>query len=100
MAKKYVRCYVYKNRYLPPDEFVAKSMAPVEHIFDCHEWCDPEWYYNQETEDHIDNVITAKQETPVATATGPEARSSDSSDDATLFDYSGTDSEYIAVYSA
>ena len=44
-------------------------------------------------------MITAKQETPVATATGPETRSSYFSDDATLFDYSGTDSEYIAGHS-
>ena len=31
--KKYIGCFVYKNRHLPPNEFAKKAMAPVEHLF-------------------------------------------------------------------
>ena len=31
---KYIGCYVYKNRHIPPEKFVAKSMAPADHLFD------------------------------------------------------------------
>ena len=41
--KKYIGCFVYKNRHLPLVEFVQKSRAPIEHLFNCHEWCDSEW---------------------------------------------------------
>ena len=41
--KKYLGCYIYKNRTLPLNEFVKKGRAPVEHLFNCHEWCDSEW---------------------------------------------------------
>ena len=34
--KKYIGCCVYKNIHLPLEEFVGKSMALVEHLFDCH----------------------------------------------------------------
>ena len=41
--KKYLGCYIYKNRHLSLDVFVKNSRAPVEHLFNCHEWCDSEW---------------------------------------------------------
>jgi len=41
--KKYLGCYIYKSRNLPLDVFVKNSKAPIEHLFNCHEWCDSEW---------------------------------------------------------
>ena len=38
-VKKYIGCYIYKNRNLPLDEFVRRARAPIEHLLDCHEWC-------------------------------------------------------------
>ena len=43
--KKYLGCFIYKNRTLPLNEFVKKGRAPIEHLFNCHEWCDSEWCY-------------------------------------------------------
>ena len=31
--KKYIGCWIYQNRNLPIDEMMAKSSAPVEHLF-------------------------------------------------------------------
>ena len=41
--KKYIGCWIYQNRALPIDECLRKAKAPVEHLFNCHEWCDAEW---------------------------------------------------------
>ena len=41
--KKYIGCYIYQNRNLPISQMIKKAKAPVEHLFNCHEWCDPEW---------------------------------------------------------
>ena len=59
--KKYIGCFVYKNRHLPPEKFAAKAMAPIEHLFDCHEWCDPEWCYAKEIENRVDTLLTSKK---------------------------------------
>ena len=41
--KKYIGCFIYQNRSLPLSEMIKKAKAPIEHLFNCHEWCDPEW---------------------------------------------------------
>jgi hypothetical protein len=41
--KNYIGCWIYQNNNLPIDQFMEKAKAPVEHLFDCHEWCDVEW---------------------------------------------------------
>jgi len=43
--KKYLGCCIYKNKHLPINEFVQKAHAPIEHLFNCHEWCDSEWCF-------------------------------------------------------
>ena len=43
--KKYLGCFIYKNRNLPLADFVKKAHAPIEHLFNCHEWCDSEWCF-------------------------------------------------------
>ena len=48
--KKYIGCWIYRNFNLPIDEMMAKSSAPVEHLFNCHEWCDPKWCWAEELE--------------------------------------------------
>ena len=45
--KKYLGCWIYTNRHLPLAEFVNKSRAPIEHLFNCHEWCDAEWCWSK-----------------------------------------------------
>ena len=40
--KKYIGCYIYKNRHLPLDGFQAKDMEPIEDLFDCHKRYNPE----------------------------------------------------------
>ena len=45
--KKYLGCWIYKNRLLPLDQFVQKSRAPIEHLFNCHEWCDADWCWSK-----------------------------------------------------
>ena len=37
--KKYIGCFIYQNHHLPIDEFMRKAKAPVEHMFNSHEWC-------------------------------------------------------------
>jgi len=34
----------------PIDEMTKKSRAPVEHSFNCHEWCNPGWCWAKELE--------------------------------------------------
>lgn len=48
--KKYCGCWIYQNRCLPIDEMTKKSRAPVEHSFNCHEWCNPGWCWAKELE--------------------------------------------------
>ena len=55
--KKYIGCYIYKNRNLPFDEFVNNARAPVEHLFDCHEWCNKEWCWAKELDENQHKVI-------------------------------------------
>ena len=49
--KKYIGCWIYQNNHLPIDEFMAKSKAPVEHLFNCHEWCDAEWCWAKQLDE-------------------------------------------------
>ena len=58
-VKKYIGCYIYKNRTLPFDEFVLRARAPIEHLFDCHEWCDKEWCWAKELDANAHKVVLA-----------------------------------------
>ena len=40
---KYVCCYIAQSRMKPLKDFVAGTLAPVEHLFNCHTWCDTSW---------------------------------------------------------
>lgn len=41
--KTYFGCVIYKNSHLPWSESTMKSLAPIEHLFKCHECCDSDW---------------------------------------------------------
>ena len=45
--KKYIGCFVSKSHNLPIDDFCRVSKAPVEHLFNCHEWFDPSWCWQK-----------------------------------------------------
>ena len=49
--KKYIGCWIYQNRNLPIDQLLRKAKAPVEHLFNCHEWCDAEWCWAKQLDD-------------------------------------------------
>ena len=41
--KKYFSYFIKQNRALGIDELMDKRMCPIEHLFDCHDKCDPLW---------------------------------------------------------
>ena len=41
--KIYYGCFIKKNRHKPFEDFRTASMAPIHHLFDSHEHCNPEW---------------------------------------------------------
>ena len=61
-VKTYIGCYIYKNRHLPLDEFVRRARAPIEHLFDCHEWCDKEWCWAKELDDAQHKVVISNMQ--------------------------------------
>ena len=44
--KKYLGCWIGKNKLLPFAEFKRLSKAPVEYLFATHEWCSVEWCFS------------------------------------------------------
>ena len=44
------------------DEFVRRARAPIEHLFDCHEWCDKEWCWAKELDDAQHKVVISNMQ--------------------------------------
>ena len=42
--KIYYGCFINKNRHKPFEDFHTASMAPIHHLFDSLEHCNPEWF--------------------------------------------------------
>ena len=42
-VKKYTSCYIYQNKKTPLNDLVQHARAPIEHMFNVHEWFDAEW---------------------------------------------------------
>ena len=62
-----------KSKLLPYEKFKEAANAPVEHLFGCHEWCDPSWCYAAEINDARDKIHTAVAAVaPTTTATDGE----------------------------
>ena len=57
-SKKYCSCYIYQNRHLPLAEFVCRSKAPVEHIFNNHEWCYRGWCWAKDIDENTMEMFT------------------------------------------
>ena len=60
-VKTYIGCYIYQNRHLPSDEFVRRARDPIEHLSDCHEWCDAEWCWAKELDNSRHKVILSNR---------------------------------------
>jgi len=41
--RKYTGCYIAQHRHLPLDGFLRNAKAPVEHLFNDHQWCGTSW---------------------------------------------------------
>ena len=59
--KKYTSLYIHQNRTGDFKEFVSNAMAPVEHLFNEHSFCNPEWCYSKAIEQKVDEVIVFKK---------------------------------------
>ena len=71
--KKYYGCMIGKSKLLPHEKFQEAANAPVEHLFGCHEWCDPSWCYSAELHQARGKFDTAvATEAPTTTATAGE----------------------------
>ena len=80
--KKYYGCMIGKSKLLPYEKFKEAANAPVEHLFGCHEWCDPSWCYAAEINDARDMIHTAVATVaPKTTATVREEVSIQSPDE-------------------
>ena len=56
-VKKYVVCCILKNNHLPLDQFHQKMRAPLEHLFNNHEWCDGDWCWEKELDSRTFDMI-------------------------------------------
>ena len=59
--KTYISCYILQNRNGDFDKFVANAKAPVEHLFDNHEFCDESWCYAKELTCRTEQLVVQSQ---------------------------------------
>ena len=59
--KKYTSLYIHQNRTGDFKDFVSNAMVPVEHLFNEHSFCNPEWCYSKAIEQKVDEVIVFKK---------------------------------------
>ena len=65
--KKYTGCCIYKNRSLPMKDFVANAKAPVEHLFNDHQWCHEDWCWAKGLQNQAHKFICKIASTSVVT---------------------------------
>ena len=65
--KKYVSCYISQNRNGDFDKFVSNAKAPVEHLFDNHEFCDDSWCYAKDISNKTHQIILSSSQKQVNT---------------------------------
>ena len=75
--KKYIGCYIYQNRNSPLEDMVRRAKAPVEHLFNCHEWCDEQWCWEKQLDSKQHEITTRIMELNRT----PSSECSDSSDE-------------------
>ena len=69
--KKYTGCCIYKNRNLPISEFVANAKAPIEHLFNDHQWCHANWCWAKGLDNKTHELISATATPATAVAPSP-----------------------------
>ena len=45
--KKYYRYFIKQTHHLPFEQMMSQPYAPLEHIFDNHEFCNPAWCHKK-----------------------------------------------------
>ena len=58
--KKYTSCYIVQNREGDFNKFVANALAPIEHLFNEHSYCDAEWCWSKEMDEKVHEILTTK----------------------------------------
>ena len=58
--KKYIGYYIFQNRNKDFDTFVQNAVAPIEHMFNGHSFCDPSWCSSKEIEEKVHNMLSSK----------------------------------------
>ena len=55
-----------QNREKGLDEFAKNACAPVEHLFDNHQFCDPAWCWTKDIDDKCHRILISHLETNVS----------------------------------
>ena len=90
--KKYIGCFISQSKNLPLKEFCSLAKAPVEHLFNCHEWCDPSWCWARNLSDSIFKEITTKMKTTCLNV--DENQSNRTLDNVSISDFSSGGSDF------
>ena len=57
--KKYITCYITQYREGDFEYFFKNALAPLEHLFDSHLFCDKKWCWHKELEERSQQIIEA-----------------------------------------
>ena len=60
--KKYTSCYIYQNKSSPLQDFVKQARAPIEHLSNAYEWCNPEWCWSKSLDDQQEKMMNHVQQ--------------------------------------
>ena len=63
--KKYTSCYIVQNREGDFNKFVANVLAPIEHLFNEHSYCDAEWCWSKEMDEKVHEILSTKTKSKV-----------------------------------
>ena len=55
--KKYTSCYIMRHRTDDFESFLKNARAPVEHLFNSHEFCDASWCWAKEIEVRMQKIM-------------------------------------------
>ena len=55
--KKHTSCYIMQNREGEFKKFVKNALAPLEHVFNNHAFCDAAWCWSKEMAEKVDEVL-------------------------------------------
>ena len=56
--KRYTSYYIRQNRTKPLSKFVKNARAPIEHLFNDHQWCNSSWCWAKELEEKKTRLMT------------------------------------------